>query len=168
MVHITQATEHDFPQVRSLFLEYLQWIIPTVEPIWGISIPVTPADVAEQDMADIQKFMPPDGRLLLARDDGDVIGCACARTIRSGLAEIKRVYVRPSERGSGTGRALMQSILADLRNAGFTSARLETGTFMPAAQNLYRSLGFKDIGPYDESETPIDQRQYAIFLELML
>ena len=168
MVRITQATEQDFPSVRSLFLEYIEWLIPAVEVVWGITIEVTAADFVEQNMADIQKFMPPDGRLFLASDDGDVIGCACARTIRPGLAEIKRVYVRPGRRGSGSGRALIQTIIADLRDAGYTTIRLDTGTFMTAAEKLYRSLGFTDIAPYDESETPKDFRHHAIFLELSL
>jgi len=168
MVRITQATEQDFPQVRGLFLEYIQWVIPLVEEVWGIPIPVTPADVVERDMVDVQKFMPPHGRLFLASDETDAIGCACARTIRPGLAEIKRVYVRPGGRGNGTGRALIQTILAALREAGYTAIRLETGPFMPAAEKLYRSLGFTDIAPYNEGETPKDQRQHAIFLELTL
>ena len=168
MVHVAQATEHDFPQVHSLFLEYLQWVIPIVEGVWGFPIGITAVAFADHEMADIQRFMPPDGRLLLASDDSGMIGCACARTIHAGLAEIKRVYVRPSGRGSGTGRALIQRILVELRDAGYTSVRLETGTFMPAAQKLYRSLGFKDIAPYEESETPADQRQHAMFFELTL
>ena len=134
----------------------------------GITIEVTPADVVEQNMADIQQFMPPDGRLFLASDGTDVIGCACARTIRPGLAEIKRVYVRPNQRGSGTGRALIQALIADFREADYTAIRLDTGTFMTAAQKLYRSLGFQDIAPYPESETPEEFRQHAIFLELVL
>lgn len=168
MVRVTQATEHDFPHVRSLFLEYMQWLIPAVEVVWGIPIEVTTADVVEQNMAGIQKYMPPDGRLFLARDESDVIGCACAWTLRPGLAELKRVYVRPDVRRSGTGRALMQTLIADLRAAGYTAIRLDTGTFMTAAQKLYRSFGFRDIEPYEESETPKDFRQHAIFLELSL
>jgi len=124
MVRITQATEHDFPHVRSLFLEYVQWLILMVETIWEYPVAITPVELVERDMAEVQKFMPPDGRLLLASDDSGVVGCASARTIHLGLAEIKRVYVRPSRRGSGTGRALIQTMIADLRDAGYTTMRL--------------------------------------------
>ena len=58
MVRITQATEHDFPSVRRLFLEYIEWLIPIVETVWEYHIDVTPAEAVEQTMADIQKFMP--------------------------------------------------------------------------------------------------------------
>lgn len=86
MVRITQATEHDFPQVRSLFLEYIQWIIPLIEEDWGYPVPVTTPEVVDHDMAAIGKFMPPSGRLFLASADSNVIGCACAWTIHPGLA----------------------------------------------------------------------------------
>lgn len=86
MVRITQATEHDLPNVRSLYLEYFQWLIPSGEEVWGVQIEVTPVDVADGDIAAVQQFMPPTGRLLLAREETSVIGCACVRTIRPGLA----------------------------------------------------------------------------------
>lgn len=42
MVRITQATTHDFPYVRSLFLEYIEWLISIVETIWEYQIDITP------------------------------------------------------------------------------------------------------------------------------
>ena len=135
---------------------------PTVFPIYRCA--AADAQPVGRQPITIHRY----GRLFLASAGTDVIGCACARTIRPGLAEIKRVYVRPSGRGNGTGRALIQTLIADLRDAGYTTVRLDTGTFMTAAEKLYRSLGFQDIAPYDESETPKDFRQHAIFLELSL
>jgi ribosomal protein S18 acetylase RimI-like enzyme len=167
-LRITQATEHDLPHVHSLYLEYLQWLTETAEATWEYTAPMTVAEAAAQIMGDIRKFMPPDGRLLLARDDREVVGCASAWTIRPGLAEIKRVYVRPSGRGRGIARALMQTMIADLREAKYTHVRLDTAGFMTAAGKLYRSLGFEDIPPYHESETPHDMRHQASFLELFL
>ena len=168
MTRIFQATEHDLPVVRSLFLEYMQWALLLAEATWGHPVGVTPAEVVEHDIAGIQRFMPPDGRLLLASDDTGVVGCACAWMLRPRLAEIKRVYVRPSQRNLGTGRALIQSVIADLRENEFTTVRLETTSFMSAAVNLYRSLGFHDTAPYAEGETPADQRHHTIYLELSL
>ena len=62
MVHIAQTTAHDLPAVRSLFLEYIEWLIPIVETVWEYHIDITPVEAVERDMADIQQFMPPDGR----------------------------------------------------------------------------------------------------------
>jgi hypothetical protein len=31
---ITQATEHDLPQVQELFLEYIEWLIRMAEANW--------------------------------------------------------------------------------------------------------------------------------------
>ncbi|MDQ2996423.1 MAG: GNAT family N-acetyltransferase [Chloroflexota bacterium] len=119
-------------------------------------------------MANIQKFMPPDGRLLLATDAAHLRGCVCMCTIRPGLAEVKRMYVRPNQRHQGTGRALVQTLIADLHNAGYTTIRLDSGRFMTAAHALYRSLGFQEIEPYAESEIPEAFHKYCIFMELSL
>lgn len=45
---------------------------------------------------------------------------------------------------------------------------LETGSLMPAAEQLYRSLGFQDIAPYDESESRAEMRHHSMFLGLSL
>ena len=166
MVRITQATAHDFPRVHSLFLEYLQWATGMGDETWEYTVDSTL--LVDHDMADIQRFMPPDGRLLLAGDDTSVFGCACMRTIRASLAEVKRVYVRPEQRKSGVGRALMHTLITDLRGAGYTTLRLDSGQFMTAAHTLYRSLGFQEIAPYPESEIPEDLRKHCIFMELSL
>ena len=76
--------------------------------------------------------------------------------------------MRPNQRGSGVGRALIQTILADFRDAGYTTMWLETGSLMSAAEKLYRSLGFQDIAPYDEGESPAETRHHSIFLGLSL
>jgi GNAT superfamily N-acetyltransferase len=140
MVRIIQATARDLPQVRSLFLEYMQWATGMVAETGERTIDAVP--FVDHAMAEIQKFMPPDGRLFLACDDTGVIGCACMHTIRPCLGEVKRMYVRPEQRGSGTGRSLMQTLIADVRGAGYTTLRLDSGKFMTAAHALYRSLGF--------------------------
>src|SRR4029078_2437712 len=86
-----------------LFLEYLQWATGMDDETGADTVDSTL--LVDHDMADIQRFMPPVGRLLLANDDTGVFGCACMRTIRVSLAEVKRVYVRPEQRRSGVGRA---------------------------------------------------------------
>ena len=57
------------------------------------------------------------------------------------LAEL---YVRPSERGGGLGRALMNAALREARAEG--ADRMEVGVDEPnlAARRLYESLGFSN------------------------
>ena len=62
------------------------------------------------------------------------------------------MYVRPEHRGLGLGRLLMDRAVHDARALGYRSAQLETFDFMREAQSLYRSFGFVETVPFDDSE----------------
>ena len=94
-------------------------------------------------------YRPPGGALLLARDgDGVAIGCAAMRSIGSGLAEMKRLYVAPRGRGRGLGRALAERVIAEAAARGYRELRLDTLPEMAEAHALYAALGFRPIDPY--------------------
>ena len=48
------------------------------------------------------QFRPPDGRLLLAVDGGEAVGCGAVRVIAPGVAEIKRMYLRRRRAGGAS------------------------------------------------------------------
>ena len=100
------------------------------------------------------EYAPPDGRLFLALQGGKPAGCAALRRIEVGTGEMKRLYVRPAFRGSGAGRALALEVIATARNSGYVRLMLDTLPSMTHAQALYRSLGFRPVGPYLACPTP--------------
>jgi GNAT superfamily N-acetyltransferase len=160
------GTDEDRVHVRQLFWEYLQWGNARVNEEYGIRFDIE--SWLEQDMLELDKFLPPHGRLLLAEYEGQVAGLACMQRIRGDIGEIKRMYVRPAYRRKGIGRALVQHLIAEAREIGYPRVRLDSVRFMKAAHSLYRSVGFQEIEPYPESEIPEESRQHWIFMELQL
>lgn len=109
------------------------------------------------------KYAPPAGRLLLARQGNDVLGCVALRPLDGASCEMKRLYVRRQARGMQLGKKLTERLCQEAREAGYTRMCLDTLPSMEAAQGLYRSMGFEPIEPYVFN--PIDGTK---FLALML
>ncbi|HVO70855.1 MAG TPA: GNAT family N-acetyltransferase [Aggregatilineaceae bacterium] len=167
MLSIVQAeAEQDSAIVRELFWEYLEWANGMVHREFGVTFDIEA--MLAGDMADLNKFLPPSGRLLLARDNGQLAGIACLRRLRDDLGEVKRMYVRPAFRRQAIGRALLQRLLDEAHYIGYTRMRLDSARFMTAAHALYRSVGFQEIEAYPESEIPASFQSNWIFMERSL
>jgi GNAT superfamily N-acetyltransferase len=167
MAEIREASPpRELDAVERLWLEYLTWGNDGLESRYGFRLPVHGA--VDRDLESIAKFQPPDGRLLLAFDEDRAIGTACMRRIGPDTVEIKRMYVEPSHRRAGVGRALLGELIAAAQAERYTRVRLDSPDFMTAAHDLYRSTGFVDIDPYPESEIPDEHKAHWVFMERML
>ena len=116
---------------------------------FGIRLDI--AAMLAEDMANLEKFMPPHGRLLLSESKGFAAGCICLKKLTSSIGEVKRLYVRPDCRGKGIGKKMVGVLLDEARQIGYETIRLDSTQYMVDAHNLYRSFGFQDIEPYPES-----------------
>lgn len=87
-------------------------------------------------------YAEPDGRALLAWQHSAVVGCATLRRVSGSSCELKRVYVRPSARGSHIGRLLVEHMISEARGERYATMCLDVLPEFLAAQRLYESLGF--------------------------
>jgi ketosteroid isomerase-like protein/GNAT superfamily N-acetyltransferase len=86
---------------------------------------------------------------LLARNrDGEAVGCGALRALEDGAVEIKRMYVRPQDRGRGLSWVILIALEAEAQRREFSVVRLETGDFSPEAMSLYRAAGYREIPCY--------------------
>ena len=90
--------------------------------------------------------------VLVARDaDGTAVGCGALRAIGDGVAEVKRMYVRPAARGTGVATALLRMLEREAAEHGVTRLVLETGPAQPDAMRFYEREGYHlidNFGPY--------------------
>ena len=84
-------------------------------------------------------------RYLVAEKDGQVVGYAGAWIILD-ESHITNIAIEESRRGLGYGRALTTALMQYLSNLGAAYATLEVRRSNLRAQNLYKSLGFVELG----------------------
>lgn len=92
---------------------------------------------------------------VVARLDGEPVGCGALRPMDEQAAEVKRMYVRSSARGQGISKKILQKLEDLARDFGYQIVRLETGYKQPEAIHLYEKSGYRRIdnyGPYIGSE----------------
>lgn len=99
-------------------------------------------------------YVPPLGRLFLARRAGAPVGCVALKPLGATDGEMKRLYVRPTARGSGAGRRLVETVLSEARAAGYRRLFLDTLPEMITAQGLYVGLGFRETQAYVHNPVP--------------
>ena len=82
------------------------------------------------------------------------LGCGGLRLLGEGVAEIKRMWVRPAARGRGVGRALLAALEDEARARGVTRMKLETGDRQQEAVAMYLRAGYEPCacwGAYAEA-----------------
>jgi GNAT superfamily N-acetyltransferase len=82
--------------------------------------------------------------------NGRAVACGAWQALGHGIAELKRMYVRPAYRGRGLARQMIVAIEEEALAAGRPVIRLETGTYLPAAIALYQSAGYRPIPAFGE------------------
>ncbi len=109
------------------------------------------------------EYAPPAGRILLAREGHNVVGSIAMKRVDAAICEMKRLYVKPTARGAGLGRALSLRLMEEARSAGYREIRLDVHGEFIHARRLYADLGFTAAEPVSYNPVPD-----AKFLGLLL
>ena len=103
-----------------------------------------------------EAFTAPAGVFVIVRDEqGEDVGCggirALADTGSEVRYEIKHLFLKPSTRGRGWGRLLIDDLIERARTFGATEVVLDTHHTLEAAAGLYAATGFIPIEPYNDN-----------------
>ena len=139
----------DLAAIRALCRDWVDWQLATLpehrEAILTRFEPV--AYARELDELPVIHARPR-GLMLLATLDDRPVGCVMYHPhdpAMPGMAEIKRLFVRPDGRGHGIGRALLEAMFEGMRGDGYDRVRFASARFLPHARALYERVGFVDI-----------------------
>jgi hypothetical protein len=88
--------------------------------------------------------------LLIARLEGQPIGCGALKFHAGAPAELKRMWVAPAARGVGLGRRLLAELERHAWDNGVKVLRLETNGALTEAIALYRSAGYRAVAAFND------------------
>lgn len=142
---IRVRTEADADEVRHLVGEYFGWLYARYpEDAAIITAYWTNQDMPNQLRNLLSLFAPPKADCLLALLNGAPVGIVMTKANFGDMCEMNRMFVRPTARGHGVGRALVSELLVVARGLGYKRMMLAGGPRHTEALALYRSLGFTD------------------------
>jgi DNA-binding MarR family transcriptional regulator/predicted N-acetyltransferase YhbS len=101
--------------------------------------------------ASVADMTPPSGLFVIARLDGEAVGCGGFKRVDKATGEIKRVWTAPSARGMGVARRMLRALEAAARDAGVKTLRLDTNRALNEAHALYRSEGYREIARFNDN-----------------
>jgi DNA-binding MarR family transcriptional regulator/GNAT superfamily N-acetyltransferase len=108
-------------------------------------------DRAADESDDVDDFIPPRGRLLMAQLFGEPVGCGALRAFAPGIGEIKRMWVLPAMRGLGVARRLLGELERLARRRRMRAVRLDTNSALTNAIRMYRAAGYREIARFNDN-----------------
>jgi putative acetyltransferase len=101
-----------------------------------------PADVG---VFDPELVSVPRSVFLVARRNGDAVGCGALVPIDEYSVEVKRMFVARESRGHGIATMILNELERLARELDYDAMRLETGVKQPESIALYGKAGFYRI-----------------------
>lgn len=99
---------------------------------------------ADRDLYDaFPDYFAPTSLCRVVERDGELVGMLGVVHLEGRTWELRKIYLRPSERGSGLGRKLLDEALAFCRAQDAERIVLQTATRLKEAVRLYERAGFQ-------------------------
>jgi ribosomal protein S18 acetylase RimI-like enzyme len=156
---VIERVEGDVEDAEALTAHLIDWYLDWAGGeqvvrgrVTADSLAAAHAMVRAHVRADLPAMLGPRGRLLIDRQKGKVAAMVGFKPVDPFTGEVKRMIVDPSYRGMGIARGLIDRLITDARADGYRTLRLETADFMTAAQELYQSVGFREVRAFDGGE----------------
>jgi GNAT superfamily N-acetyltransferase len=131
------SDESEFQRLYELFVEY------------EADLPLHLRHGTVPEVVELRESYAAQNAAFLATLEGDAVGCVAVRQFDAHTALLLRLFVRPSGRGLGAARSLVNATIEHARSGGYRRIVLDTNKqqLMPAYR-LYRSLGFDECEPF--------------------
>ena len=97
----------------------------------------------------VEQLLREEVAFFITRYQNEPAGCGGIK-FYSNYGEVKRMYVRPSHRGLGLGRKMLDRLADCARQQALNVLRLETGIYQVEAIGLYERYGFQRRAPFGE------------------
>ena len=157
----------DMQAVAGLMRQFVEWqYVRHAEDCHIIDSYFDPVGFAAELDGLPGEFASPKGELLVAEDEGTIVGCVALRPLSDDTCEMKRMFVSADCHGKGVGVMLGQAIVQAAKDLGYRTMFLDTGPKQIEAQALYHKLGFHDVAPYYEVAPQL--RDWLVFMEQKL
>ncbi len=88
--------------------------------------------------------------VVVAYENEKAIGCGAFKKYSADVAEIKRMFVRPENRGRGIAGQILNELETWAKELKFSECVLETGVKQPEAIGLYKKSGYKKTPSYGQ------------------
>lgn len=92
----------------------------------------------------LEKQMSEGAQFIIVYDDIIPVGFASYQQVETTLFKLHKLYVLPTQQGKGTGRFLVDFIVADIKETGASSLELQVNRHNKA-RSFYEKIGFTVI-----------------------
>ena len=141
---IIPAAEDDIPLIRLL-----------TNKIW----PQTYSSIISKEQIDymlemmysvqsLEKQMRTGAPFIIVYDEGEPVGFASYGEISPNVFKLHKIYILPSQQGKGTGKFVIDYIIADIKNKGAAALQLQVNR-RNKAKKKKKKIGFTVIKEFD-------------------